>query len=140
MTTESRRVGRASYAELAAYVRQISAPFGPLTDEQWEHVIRTNARQLDDGRFTVGYDPRIAIAFRAQPVAPDLWPLWDAIACPTLVLRGEHSDLLSRATAQQMATRGPRARVAEIPGVGHAPMLLAQDQVALVVDFLRETV
>jgi pimeloyl-ACP methyl ester carboxylesterase len=128
-----------SYSEFAAYVRTISAPFGALTDEQWEHVIRTNARERD-GRWTVGYDPGIAIPFRAQAVAPDLWPLFDAIACPTLVLRGEHSDLLSRATAQQMATRGPRARVAEIPGVGHAPMLLSQDQVALVVDFLRETV
>jgi pimeloyl-ACP methyl ester carboxylesterase len=129
-----------SYDEFAAYVRAISAPFGPLTDEQWEHVIRTNARQLDDGRWTVGYDARIAIPFRAQTAAPDLWSLWDAISCPTQVLRGEHSDLLSKATAQAMSARGPRARVAEIPQVGHAPMLMSPDQVAIVVDFLRETV
>jgi pimeloyl-ACP methyl ester carboxylesterase len=130
----------ASYGELATYVRAISAPFGPLTDEQWEHVVRTNARQLDDGRWTVGYDARIAIPFRAQTGAPDLWPLWDAIRCPTLVLRGEHSDLLSKATAQAMGERGPRARVAQIPHVGHAPMLMAPEQVAIVVDFLREPV
>jgi pimeloyl-ACP methyl ester carboxylesterase len=130
----------ASYEELAGYVRAISAPFGPLDDEQWEHVIRTNARQLDDGRWTVGYDPRIAIPFRAQPRPADLWPLWDAIACPTLVLRGEHSDLLSQATAQAMGKRGPRARVAEIPQVGHAPMLMSPEQVSIVVDFLREPV
>ena len=88
------------------------------------------------GTWGVGYDPAVAVPFRAQPAGANLWPLWDAIRCPTLVLRGEHSDLLSRATAQAMAERGPRARVAEIPGVGHAPMLLARDQVDIVVDFL----
>jgi pimeloyl-ACP methyl ester carboxylesterase len=126
----------ATYDELEAYIRTISAPFGPLTDAQWAHVARTNARQRADGTWGVGYDPAIAVPFRAQPAGADLWPVWDAIRCPTLVLRGEHSDLLSRATAQAMAQRGPRARVVEIPGVGHAPMLLARDQVDIVADFL----
>jgi pimeloyl-ACP methyl ester carboxylesterase len=126
----------ATYDEFEAYIRTISAPFGPLTDAQWAHVARTNARQRADGTWGVGYDPAIAVPFRAQPAGADLWPVWDAIRCPTLVLRGEHSDLLSRATAQAMAQRGPRARVVEIPGVGHAPMLLARDQVDIVADFL----
>ena len=130
----------ATYGEIAAYVRTISAPFGPLSEAQWEHVVRTNVRQRDDGRWAIGYDPRIAIPFRAQSAPPDLWPVWDAIRCPTLVLRGAQSDLLSAAIAQTMTTRGPRARVAEIPHVGHAPMLLSPEQVALVVDFLREPV
>jgi len=130
----------ASYAELDAYVRNISAPFGPLTDAQWEHVVKTNARQRPDGTWCVGYDPGIAVPFRAQTTPADLWPLWDAIRCPTLVLRGEHSDLLSKATARAMSERGPRARVAEIPGVGHAPMLLSRDQVDIVADFVRSTV
>ena len=78
--------------------------------------------------------------FRAQPAAGNLWPLWDAIRCPTLVLRGAESDLLSSATAREMGTRGPRARLVEFPGVGHAPMLLSRDQVDIVVDFLRSTV
>ncbi|HJU23099.1 MAG TPA: alpha/beta hydrolase [Casimicrobiaceae bacterium] len=130
----------ATYAELNAYVRQISAPFGPLTDAQWDHVVRTNARHRPDGTWGVGYDPAIAVPFRAPSAPVDLWPMWDAIACPTLVLRGEQSDLLSRATAQAMATRGPRARVVEFAGVGHAPMLLSQDQVETVADFLRSPV
>jgi pimeloyl-ACP methyl ester carboxylesterase len=129
-----------TYAELEAYVRQIAAPFGPLTDAQWAHVVQTNARQHPDGTWGVGYDPAIAVPFRAAVAGADLWPQWDAIACPTLVLRGEHSDLLSRATASTMAARGPRARIVEIPGVGHAPMLFADDQVATVVDFLRSPV
>jgi pimeloyl-ACP methyl ester carboxylesterase len=130
----------ATYDELAAYVRTISAPFGPLTDAQWEHVTRTNARQRDDGKWGVGYDPAIAIPFRAQPTAANLWPLWDAIRCPTLVLRGALSDLLASDTAREMTERGPKPRVIEFAGVGHAPMLLARDQVDAVVDFVRSTV
>jgi len=130
----------ATYDELAAYVRTISAPFGPLTDAQWEHVTRTNARQRDDGKWGVGYDPAIAIPFRAQPTAANLWPLWDAIRCPTLVLRGALSDLLASETAREMTARGPKPRVIEFAGVGHAPMLLARDQVDAVVDFVRSTV
>jgi pimeloyl-ACP methyl ester carboxylesterase len=130
----------ATYEELAAYVKTISAPFGPLTEAQWEHVTRTNARRRDDGRWGVGYDPAIAVPFRAQPAAPDLWPMWDRITCPTLVLRGAQSDLLSGATAQAMSARGPRPRVVEFSGIGHAPMLLARDQVDAVVEFVRSTV
>lgn len=130
----------ATYDEFKAYVRQISAPFGPLTDEQWEHLVRTNSRRRADGRWGIGYDPAIAVPFRAHPAPANLWPLWDAIACPTLVLRGAESDLLSHATAHAMSQRGPRARVVEFAGIGHAPMLLARDQVDSVVDFLRSTV
>jgi pimeloyl-ACP methyl ester carboxylesterase len=129
-----------TYGELEAYVRTISAPFGPRTDAQWEHVTRTNARQRDDGSWGVGYDPAIAIPFRAQPTAANLWPLWDAIRCPTLVLRGALSDLLASDTASEMSQRGPRPKVVEFAGVGHAPMLLAQDQVDAVVGFVRSPV
>ena len=60
----------------------------------------------------------------------ELWPLYDAVRCPTLVMRGERSDLLSRATAAEMTRRGPKAKVVEIRGVGHAPTLLHPDQIA----------
>ena len=81
--------------------------------------------------------PRHRGALSRAAGTPDLWPLWDAIACPTLVLRGAQSDLLSSATARAMtAARARRPRVVEFAGVGHAPMLLAQDQVDPVVGFL----
>lgn len=127
----------ATFGELEAYVRTVSAPFGPLTDAQWEHVVRTNARQHPDGRWGQGYDPRIAVPFRAQPAPPALWPLWDAIRCPTLVLRGAESDLLSAATAAEMAQRGPCPQVIEFTGVGHAPALLDPGQIEVVARFLR---
>jgi len=126
----------ASYEQVAAYVRTISAPFGPLTDEQWEHMIRTNVRQRPDGSWGMGYDPAIAVPFRAAPAPPNLWPLWDAIRCPTLLLRGAESDLLSAATAAEMCARGPKPALVEVPKVGHAPMLLTADQIAPVARFL----
>jgi len=127
----------AAFSDIEAYLRQISAPFGPLSDVQWEYITRTNVRQRADGRWGLAYDPGIAVPFRNAPAPPDLWPLWDAIRCPALVLRGDQSDLLSRDVAQAMAARGPKARVIEFIGVGHAPMLLDQDQYLPVVEFLH---
>jgi pimeloyl-ACP methyl ester carboxylesterase len=123
------------------YVRTVSAPFGPHSDAQWRSLTEHWVRQLPDGRWRPHYDPRIAEAFRASmPKEGDLeaWELYDAIRCPTLVLRGERSDLLSRETAAAMASRGPKASVAEIAGVGHAPTLMHADQIALVRDFLLQ--
>ena len=120
------------------YVRAVSAPFGPHSDAEWrfltEHVVRRNP----DGTLRMHYDPAIAVPFNAQVPHTDiaLWPFYDAIRCATLVLRGELSDLLRRDTAAQMAARGPRAKVVEIPGVGHAPTLIHADQIAIVRDFL----
>lgn len=62
---------------------------------------------------------------------------WDQISCPVLVLRGENSDLLSAETAAEMSTRGPRATVETIKSCGHAPALMDEDQVKMVVDWLE---
>lgn len=127
----------ATYSEIAQYVRTISAPFGLTDDAQWDRVVHTNVRQRADGRWGLGYDPGIAVPFRARAAPPDLWPLWDRIRCPTLVLRGALSDLLSSATAKEMAARGPRPEVLAIAGVGHAPMLMTSDQIDPIVRFFR---
>jgi pimeloyl-ACP methyl ester carboxylesterase len=99
-----------------------------------EYVVRENP----DGSLRLHYDPALALAFKAQPEPRDveLWGIYDAIRCPTLLLRGERSDLLTRDTAEQMSVRGPRAKVVEVPQVGHAPTLMAETQVALVKEFL----
>ena len=127
----------ATFDEIEAYIRSVSAPFGALTDAQWRHLTATNVRQRGDGRWGLVYDPGIAVPFRAAPAPADLWGLWDAIRCPTLVLRGADSDLLSTATAAAMQQRGPRATVVEFAGIGHAPTLLDAAQVAPVLAFLR---
>ncbi|MDP1957392.1 MAG: alpha/beta hydrolase, partial [Rhodocyclaceae bacterium] len=63
--------------------------------------------------------------------------LYDAIRCPTLIIRGENSDLLTRATVAAMQERGPRALAVEIPNVGHAPMFMDDAQLAVVSEFLQ---
>ncbi len=123
------------------YVRTISAPFGTHSDAQWRTLTERWVRQQPDGIWRPHYDPRMALAYRASlPKEGDLelWSFYDAIRCPTLVLRGELSDLLSRDTAGAMAQRGPKAKVVEIRGVGHAPTLMHADQIAVVRDFLLQ--
>jgi pimeloyl-ACP methyl ester carboxylesterase len=130
----------ASVAEAEQYIRTIAASFGPHSDAQWRFLTETWLRKNDDGTWRAHYDPRIAESFHADMPEKDLelWNLYDAVRCPTLVLRGEHSDLLARSTAAEMAQRGPKAKVVEIRGVGHAPTLLHADQIAVVRDFLLE--
>jgi pimeloyl-ACP methyl ester carboxylesterase len=95
------------------------------------------ARKLPDGRYGLAYDPHIADVFKAAPPQDvDLWGVWDRITCPTLVLRGGASDILPQEVAQEMTRRGPKARLVEFAGVGHAPWLATQDQIAPVREFL----
>jgi pimeloyl-ACP methyl ester carboxylesterase len=96
----------------------------------------------DAAGFKPHYDPAIAVPFKA--ITPEmaavgqaaLWRGYDAVACPTLLLRGADSDLLTRETALDMTRRGPKARLHEFAGVGHAPMLVVPEQVAVVKEFL----
>ncbi len=128
----------ASFDEALAYVKLISAPFGQLSEAQWHHLTETSIVQRADGRWAFRYDPRIAEPFKAAFVDQDidLWPIYAGITCPTLVVRGAESDLLTRDTWQQMGACGPQAQLAEIPGVGHAPMFQSDDQIAVVRNFL----
>ena len=130
----------ATFDEAVKYVRTISAPFGPHSEEQWRFLASNWVRQGKDGTWRPHYDPRIAEPFKATMPKGDmeLWNLYDAIRCPTLVLRGAQSDLLAKQTVAEMARRGPKAKVIEIAGVGHAPTLLNPDQIKHIRDFLLE--
>jgi pimeloyl-ACP methyl ester carboxylesterase len=100
-------------------------------------MARDSAREKPDGGWGFAYDPRIGEALKAGPLEDiDIWPTWDAIQCPTLLLRGAQSDLVTRETAEAMTLRGPKAKLIEVPGVGHAPALVEEDQIGTVRDFL----
>lgn len=142
-----RRIGKylgkapdfADLVEAEAYVRNVCAPFGALSDAQWRFMTVVGTRVKAGGGFEMNYDRAIAQPYqKAYLDAKDisLWPLYDAIRCPTLVLRGAQSDILPYETAVEMGTRGPRATVVEVPNVGHAPMFLEEGQVRIVQDFL----
>ena len=131
----------ATVDEAADYLRSISLGFGPHSREDWLALSLPQIKPDGEG-YTLRRDPGIAVPFRS--VTPEaaaageamLWYAYDAIRCPTLLLRGADSDLLSRDTAQAMTQRGPKARLHEFAGVGHAPMLGVPDQIDVVREFL----
>ncbi len=129
-----------SLAALEKKLREDSAPFGPLSDAEWHFLAEHYARQLPDGKWTSHYDPGIAVNIRKALPAQDiaLWPVWQQIKCPVLVIRGAQSDLLTKETAQKMKDRPYPTEVVEIAGVGHAPALLSAAQVKLVKDWLQQ--
>lgn len=130
------------FADLAAaeaYVRVVCAPFGALTDAQWRYMTVVGTRAKADGGFEMNYDRAIAEPYQKaflEAKEINLWPMYEGIRCPTLVLRGAQSDILSSEVAAEMTGRGPKATLVEVPGVGHAPMFLEESQVRIVQNFL----
>ncbi len=128
-------------AAAEAYFREVHAPFGRLSDAQWQHLTRQGVSRDESGEggFRLRYDPGIGKVFTdAPPEDVDLWGLWERIACPVLVLRGAESDLLPAEIAQEMTRRGPRASLVEFPDCGHAPALMDEAQTSVVRDWLAE--
>jgi pimeloyl-ACP methyl ester carboxylesterase len=126
------------------YIKEISLPFGRHSVEEWSKLAADVLRQDADGKWIFHYDPRLAVPFKES--TPEsvrqgealLWMAYDAISCPTLVVRGAQSDLLGAETAKEMTNRGPKARLVEIPEVGHAPTFIHTDQIALAKKFFLE--
>ncbi|MDQ1812210.1 alpha/beta hydrolase [Massilia sp. CCM 9210] len=129
----------------ARFVRDVSQSFGEHSEDEWHKLASDVLRQEPDGQWVRHYDMGLALPFRsatpesAQADEAMLWAAYDAIRCPTLLVRGEHSDLLSRETAAIMAGRGPCASLVEIANVGHAPTFIHGDQIAIARQFLIGT-
>ena len=131
-------IGRApkfdTFVDAEKYIRLISATFGALTDAQWRQLTESTLRPCADGRLEMRFDEAgIAESFRSATVSGeiDLWPIYDRIVCPTLVVRGALSDLLTSETVHAMVARGPHPEVVEVPGVGHTPMFMDEEQIGL---------
>lgn len=126
----------------ARFVQEVSSSFGPHTDEEWRKLASDVLRQAPNGEWVRHYDLALAEPFkaitaeRAELDQAALWRAFDEIRCPTLLVRGELSDLLSRETAQEMTRRGPRPKLVEVRGVGHAPTFVHADQIAVARAFL----
>lgn len=134
----------ATFEEAARYIKDISLPFGPHTDDEWRKLASDVLRQDKDGQWIKHYDLGLAVPFRnstpesTKQAEAMLWMAYDAISCPTMLIRGTESDLLSPETANMMTTRGPKARLVEFPGVGHAPTFMHLDQIEVARKFLLE--
>jgi len=135
-----------SLQQAADAMLAVSTSFGPHTPAQWLALSRHMVKPVGDGTgsVTLHYDPAIAVPFAAMTAESTaqgeamLWQCYDNITARTLLTRGAQSDLLSSETAQAMMVRGPKARLVEFEGVGHAPTFVADDQVQTVASFLLE--
>jgi pimeloyl-ACP methyl ester carboxylesterase len=137
----------ASLDEVERHLRETCASFGPLEDGQWRRLAQHGSRRGENGTYTLACDPAIVNTLRRGRNAGvefgnnflfgiDLWPVWDEVVCPTLVLRGSESDLLLESTVRRMRVRGPRVEFVEFPGIGHAPWLMSEDQIGAVSEFI----
>ena len=126
-----------SWREAIASLKKIMAAHFPgFNGQDWENY----ARRTWDERFEPRSDPALAAAFEGIGAATPpsaLWPQFEALAAaaPLLVLRGEHSDLLSRETVAEMQRRDPRIQFAEISGQGHAPALEREEVIRPILEF-----
>jgi pimeloyl-ACP methyl ester carboxylesterase len=137
----------ASLDEVERHLRDTCAQFGPLEDRQWRRLAEHDSRRGENGTYTLTLDPAVVNSMRRGGsdgvefgsdflFGIDLWPTWDQVECPTLVLRGAESDLLLESTVRRMQVGGPRVELVEFPGVGHAPWLMSEEQIAPVRDFI----
>jgi len=128
-----------SFQAAEQLIRAVSAPFGLHTDEEWRFLTEVVVRKNPDGSYRLHYDPKIADALRQQITGKDLesWPTWDAVRCPTLVIRGALSDLLSLKTVAEMRARRKQLDVLEVPDQGHAPLLIEPEVIAHIAAFIN---
>ena len=128
----------------AAALWAASPTFGPHPSDAWFALSKPMLKPAPQGGWQLHYDPAIAVPLRgltAESVAKGtagLWQLYDQITAHTLLTRGAESDLLSAKVARAMTERGPRARLVEFAGVGHAPTFVPRDQVDCVVSFVLD--
>ncbi|HXF54431.1 MAG TPA: alpha/beta hydrolase [Hyphomicrobiaceae bacterium] len=111
--------------------------FPAVSEREWEEVARQWFNEKD-GRPILGYDPAIAktVAFKGGQI-PTLWPQFGALVrVPLLVVRGEHSDILSPSTVRAMQQRHPDCAVLTVAGQGHAPLLKDAASIAGIERFL----
>jgi pimeloyl-ACP methyl ester carboxylesterase len=116
--------------------------WGPVTDHQWREMAEHNARALPDGSITYGYDQRISIVFDNEPTGDkDLWPYWDKIRCPVMLIHGYKSVVLTKNIVAQMKTLGPGPSMhyAMFRDCGHVPSLMAPNQIQVIREWLVDT-
>lgn len=133
-----------TWAAAAAYAKRINEVALPhYTDADWDAFARRVFRDGTEGSPVLDYDPDIAVPIRAagaKALVPNLWPFFRRLARkrPTLLIRGGTSDLLGADIAAKMQKAAPEMRYAEIPGIGHAPMLDEPESKAAIFEFLRD--
>lgn len=133
-----------SWDDAAAYVKTINAAALPhYTDADWDAFARRTFKEGTEGAPVPDYDPDISVPIKAagaKALVPNLWPMFRRLTRgrPVLLIRGQNSDLLSEEIAAKMRKAARKMVFAEIPGVGHAPMLDEAASRSAIFQFLAE--
>ena len=128
-----------AFPDLKAVVQYYKKHFpaaARLSDDRVADYARWNVRLSDTGLYVWKMDPSARHVGMGVPEQDELWRLYRSVKCPILVLRGEHSDILSRETAAKMGREHPDARVVEVTGAAHPPLLTEPDAMSALVQFL----
>ncbi len=118
------------------YYREQFPAAARLSTQRLEDYARWNVRLSDNGLYVWKMDPAARHVGMGVPEQDELWRQYRSIKCPILVLRGEHSDILSRDTAAKMGREHPDARVVEVTGAAHPPLLTEEDSMTALNQFL----
>ena len=128
-----------SWADAVAALRRIAdSRFTGLSEEDWQAYARLTFEERD-GIIGSRYDPALMVNLEAMDLAaiPELWDQFDGLAhLPLMVIRGENSDLLEATTAAAMVERHPGCELVEVPGQGHAPLLLDETTISQIARFI----
>jgi pimeloyl-ACP methyl ester carboxylesterase len=128
-----------TFDEVTEYFKNIYASWGKITQEQWVNVAQQSSRKLEDGTYALAYDPGIVASLKGNLDAVQdvsLWPLFEAIQIPILVLHGTESTVLPTEIAEEMKRRNKNVELVDFPGIGHAPSLMEDHQIKLIRNWL----
>jgi pimeloyl-ACP methyl ester carboxylesterase len=148
-------IEREGLARMTAYVGRMPVPtdweeaarvvcemhrrdFPAVSPAEWAAQARAWFND-DNGLPALGYDPNIgkSLSTGMDAPVPELWPQLAALAAvPVLAIRGEHSDILSAKTLEEMRARHPRLETFLVRGQGHPPLLRDEPTIAAIQAFL----
>lgn len=137
-------------------LRNKMSTFGITNEEHWKHVIKHGIVKKLDSRYCFAYDPEIipprkiynkiraiiatilCLKRRSGYSDIDLMDIWDKVSCPLLALRGKLSDVVNDDVVGIMRSSNKDIKIVELDDVGHAPMLMEEEQIKVVHDWLTE--
>ena len=120
-------------SEVESYIKSTFADFGINKEEHWDHVVKYAVIERS-GEYIMSFDPQVGTAMmnELQNTTPymDIWNVWDEISCKIFVIRGEHSNLLTKETLRKMLASKDTIDHITYLGMGHAPALFDENKIA----------
>ena len=128
-----------SYTLAKDYIINISREFGDLPDKIWDIFAANSLQKNAHGKYTIKKDTNLGRSFDSTPNDQnlELWPYWEKVSIPTLVIRGEHSDILSTKTVQRMQEININTQHVEVSKTGHAPFLYNESHFTILNKFFN---